>query len=150
IVVAAPIAGSAQPTLKNLRRASSLQSGAQPVLSARARARRFSAQRRRRHPGEQPSNKGTHQLVDAKAPGLWVVPFIRPYRTRDDVQNWSTDPAIYDLIEAEYKRGYFRGIGEFHIYGNAAQARLVKQVVDFAAGRNLYLLAHCDEAALLI
>src|SRR3989454_4449449 len=95
-------------------------------------------------------NKGTHQLVDAKAPGLWVVPFIRPYRTRDDVQNWSTDPAIYDLIEAEYKRGYFRGIGEFHIYGNAAQAPLVKQVVDFAAARNLYLLAHCDEAALVI
>ena len=94
-------------------------------------------------------NKGTHQLVDAKASGLWVVPFIRPYRTRDDVQNWSTDPAIYDLIEAEYKRGYFRGVGEFHIYGNAAQARLVKQVVDFAAARNLYLLAHCDEAALL-
>ena len=95
-------------------------------------------------------NKGTHQLVDAKAPGLWVVPFIRPYRTRDDVQNWSTDPAIYDLIEAEYKRGYFRGVGEFHIYGNAAQVPLVKQVVDFAAARNLYLLAHCDEAALLI
>jgi Amidohydrolase len=95
-------------------------------------------------------NKGTHQLVDAKAPGLWVVPFIRPYRTRDDVQNWSNDPAIYDLIEAEYKRGYFRGVGEFHIYGNAAQGALVKKVVDFAAARDLYLLAHCDEAALLI
>ena len=66
------------------------------------------------------------------------------------MQNWSTDPAIYDLIEAEYKRGYFRGVGEFHIYGNTAQAPLVKQVVDFAAARNLYLLAHCDEAALLI
>ena len=95
-------------------------------------------------------NKGTHQLVDAKAPGLWVVPFIRPYRTRDDVQNWSTDPAIYDLIESEYKRGYFRGVGEFHIYGNAAQAPLVKKVVEFAVERDLYLLAHCDEAALLI
>jgi hypothetical protein len=95
-------------------------------------------------------NKGTHQLVDAKAPGLWVVPFIRPYRTRDDVQNWSTDPAIYDLIEAEYKRGYFRGVGEFHIYGEAAQRQLVKRVVDFAAERDLYLLAHCDEAALSI
>ena len=95
-------------------------------------------------------NTGTHALMDAKPEGLWVVPFIRPYRTRDDVQNWSTDPAIYDLIEAEYKRGYFRGVGEFHIYGNAAQAPLVKRVVDFAAGRNLYLLAHCDEAALLI
>jgi hypothetical protein len=95
-------------------------------------------------------NKGTHQLVDAKAPGLWVVPFIRPYRTRDDVQNWSNDPAIYDLIEAEYKRGYFRGVGEFHIYGTAAQGALVKKAVDFAAARDLYLLAHCDEAALLI
>jgi len=95
-------------------------------------------------------NKGTHQLVDAKAPGLWVVPFIRPYRTRDDVQNWPGDPAIYDLIEAEYKRGYFRGVGEFHIYGNGAQGALVKKAVDFAAGRDLHLLAHCDEAALLI
>jgi Amidohydrolase len=95
-------------------------------------------------------NKGTHQLVDARAPGLWVVPFIRPYRTRDDVQNWSTAPAIYDLIEAEYRRGYFRGVGEFHIYGSAAQGALVKKVVDFAAGRDLYLLAHCDEPALLI
>jgi Amidohydrolase len=95
-------------------------------------------------------NKGTHQLVDAKAPGLWVVPFIRPYRTRDDVQNWSTDPAIYDLIESEYNRGYFRGVGEFHIYGNAAQGPLVKKVVDFAVARDLYLLAHCDEPALLI
>jgi Amidohydrolase len=94
-------------------------------------------------------NKGTHQLVDAKARGLWVVPFIRPYRTRDDVQNWSTDPAIYDLIESEYKLGYFRGVGEFHIYGNAAQGPLVKKVVDFAVARDLYLLAHCDEAALL-
>ena len=94
-------------------------------------------------------NKGTHQLVDAKARGLWVVPFIRPYRTRDDVQNWSTDPAIYDLIESEYKLGYFRGVGEFHIYGNAAQGPLVKKVVDFAVARDLYMLAHCDEAALL-
>jgi hypothetical protein len=95
-------------------------------------------------------NKGTHQLVDAKAAGLWVVPFIRPYRTRDDVQNWSNDPAIYDLIESEYRRGYFRGVGEFHIYGNAAAGPLVKKVVDFASERDLYLLAHCDEPALVI
>ena len=95
-------------------------------------------------------NKGTHQLVEAKAPGLWVVPFIRPYRTRDDVQNWSTDPAIYELIESEYKRGYYRGLGEFHIYGQGAEAPLVKKAVDFAVERNLYILAHCDEPALLI
>lgn len=95
-------------------------------------------------------NKGTHQLVDAKASGLWVVPFIRPYRVRSDIQTWFKDPAIYDLIQDEYKRGYYRGVGEFHIYGQDAEAPLVKKAVDFAVERNLYLLAHCDEPALLI
>jgi Amidohydrolase len=95
-------------------------------------------------------NKGTHQLVDAKAPGLWVVPFIRPYRIRADVQGWSTEPAIYELIQSEFKRGYYRGVGEFHIYGQGADVPLVKKAVDFAAERDLYILAHCDETALLI
>ena len=95
-------------------------------------------------------NKGTHELVTAKAQGLLVVPFIRPYRTRADVTDWSTDPSIYALIESEYQRGYFRGIGEFHIYGEAAARPLVKKAVEFAAERNLYILAHCDEVALAI
>src|SRR6202162_4889732 len=95
-------------------------------------------------------NKGTHQLVEAKAPGLWVVPFIRPYRVRSDIQTWFKDSAIYELIQSEYKRGYYRGVGEFHIYGQDAEAPLVKKAVDFAAERNLYVLAHCDETALLI
>src|SRR5678816_4864745 len=63
-------------------------------------------------------NKGTHQLTDAKAPGLFVVPFIRPYRQRSDIQTWFDDAAIFELIQIEYQRGYYRGIGEFHIYGN--------------------------------
>jgi hypothetical protein len=95
-------------------------------------------------------NKGTHQLVEAKAPGLWVVPFIRPYRVRDDMQTWFNDPAIFDLIQDEYKRGYYRGIGEFHIYGNSAAGPWVKKMVDFAVAHDLYLHAHCDEEALLI
>ena len=95
-------------------------------------------------------NKGTHQLMEANAPGLWVVPFIRPYRTRSDIQTWFNDPAIFDLIKSEYERGYYRGIGEFHIYGNSAASEWVKKTVDFAVERNLYLHAHCDEEALLI
>lgn len=95
-------------------------------------------------------NKGTHQLMEAKPEGLWIVPFIRPYRTRADIQTWFDDPAIWDLIQDEYKRGYYRGIGEFHIYGKSASAPLVKRIVDFAVERDLYLHAHCDEDALLI
>ena len=88
--------------------------------------------------------------MDAKTPGLWVVPFIRPYRTRADIQTWFNDPAIYDLIRNEYERGYYRGIGEFHIYGKSAATEWVKKIVDFAVERGLYLHAHCDEEALLI
>jgi hypothetical protein len=93
-------------------------------------------------------NKGTHQLADTKA--LWVVPFIRPYRTRADIQTWFNDPAIYALIQDEYKRGYYRGVGEFHVYGKSAATEWVKKIVDFAVERDLWLHAHCDEEALLI
>ena len=95
-------------------------------------------------------NKGTHELVDAKWPELKVVPFIRPYRVRSDIQTWFDDPTIFELIKDEYARGYYRGIGEFHIYGKSAQSDWVKKMVDFAVERNLYLHAHCDEEALLI
>jgi hypothetical protein len=95
-------------------------------------------------------NKGTHELVTVKAPGLLVVPFIRPYRTRADVSEWSSDPSIYELIESEYRKGYFRGLGEFHIYGEAAARPLVKKAVEFAAARNLFILAHCDDVALTL
>jgi hypothetical protein len=150
LVVAVPIAACAQPTLKIFDAHLHYNQEPNPYYPL---DRVLDVFRRNGVAGivaNSRPNKGTHQLVDAKVPGLWVVPFIRPYRTRDDVQNWSTDPAIYDLIETEYKRGYFRGVGEFHIYGSAAQAPLVKKVVDFAVQRDLYLLAHCDEAALLI
>jgi hypothetical protein len=95
-------------------------------------------------------NKGTHELVDAKWPELKVVPFIRPYRVRSDIQTWFNDPTIFELIKDEYARGYYRGIGEFHIYGKSAQSDWVRKMVDFAVERNLYLHAHCDEEALLI
>jgi len=95
-------------------------------------------------------NKGTHQLMEAKAPGLWVVPFIRPYRIRADIQTWFGDPLSIELIEQEFKRGYYRGIGEFHLYGKAAWNPIVKQIVDFAVANDLYLHAHSDEEALLI
>jgi hypothetical protein len=95
-------------------------------------------------------NRGTQQLVETKAPGLWVVPFIRPYRVDSDVGTWFSNPEIYELIESEYKRGYYKGVGEFHIYGEQTRSPLVKKTVDFAVERDLFLLAHCDEPAIEI
>jgi hypothetical protein len=95
-------------------------------------------------------NTGTHVLMDAKAQGLQVVPFIRPYRVRADIGTWFNDPAIFDLVQDEFKRGYYRGIGEFHLSGKAADTEMVKKTVDFAVANNLYLHAHADDEAVEI
>lgn len=99
-------------------------------------------------------NDGTHALMDAKRDGkagaLWVVPFLRPYRVRPDIQTWFNDPTIFDLVQEEYKRGYYRGIGEFHLSGKAAATEWVKKAVDFAVAHDLYLHAHADDEAVEI
>jgi len=95
-------------------------------------------------------NTGTHALMDAKAEGLQVVPFIRPYRVRADIGSWFNDPVIFDLVRDEFKRGYYRGIGEFHLSGKAADTEMVKNTVDFAVANNLYLHAHADDEAVEI
>lgn len=88
--------------------------------------------------------------MDSKADGLWIVPFIRPYRVRPDIQTWFNDPTIFDLVQDEFKRGYYRGIGEFHLSGKAAATDWVKKAVDFAVANDLYLHAHADDEAVEI
>ena len=99
-------------------------------------------------------NDGTRALVEASrnAPrgGFAVVPFIRVYRDRSDYGTWHRNPDIAKMIEEEEKRGYYRGVGEFHIHGREAASAVVKGIVDFAVAKNLFLLAHCDEEALEI
>jgi hypothetical protein len=96
-------------------------------------------------------NTGTHVLMDAEAAGktagLQIVPFIRPYRIRADIQTWNNDPSIFDLVQSEFKRGSYRGIGEFHVSGQAADTAWVKKTVDFAVANGLYLHAHADAEA---
>jgi hypothetical protein len=95
-------------------------------------------------------NTGTHVLMDTKAEGLQVVPFIRPYRVRADMGSWFKDPIIFDLVQDEFERGYYRGIAEFHLFGKAADTEMVKRTVDFAVANNLYLHAHADDKAVEI
>ncbi len=95
-------------------------------------------------------NDGTHALAGSPQDGLWVVPFIRPYRVRPDVQSWFSNPVIFELIEQEFKRGYYIGIGEFHLSGRAAATETVRKTVNFAVQHDLFLHAHADEEAVEI
>jgi len=95
-------------------------------------------------------NDGTHALVEGAREGVRVVPFLRPYRVRSDVQTWSTDATVPALLEEEFRRGYYVGLGEFHLSGDAAASDVVRQAVGFARRHGLWLHAHVDDAALEI
>lgn len=93
-------------------------------------------------------NDGTWRLLEVQSPALWVVPFLRPYRTRADIQTWFRDPENLAFIEDELKRGIYRGIGEFHLGGADAGGAQVKRLVDLAVERGLWLHAHSDAEAI--
>lgn len=95
-------------------------------------------------------NDGTRALVAAQPKDVRVVPFIRPYRVRSDIGSWFNDASIFDLIQEEYARGGYVGIGEFHLSGKQADTPWVKRVVDFSVEKGLYLHAHADDEALEI
>jgi hypothetical protein len=93
-------------------------------------------------------NAGTVALTEAKQTEIWVVPFIRQYKTRADIPTWFKDDSIYEMTLTEFKRGYYRGVGEFHIYGKAAGTEGAAKLVKFAVENDLYIHAHCDVEAL--
>jgi Amidohydrolase len=90
-------------------------------------------------------NDGTHALMESLAPDLQIVPFIRPYRVRSDISSWFTDSTIFDLVSEEFKRGYYRGLGEFHLSGRAPASEGVRKAVNFAVEHDLFLHAHGDD-----
>ena len=97
-------------------------------------------------------NDGTRALFEARranpALGVEVVPFIRVYRTRSDYGTWQDNREIHAMIVEEEKRGYYKGIGEFHVHGKAADTKVLKDIVDFSVARGLVLHAHSDDEAI--
>jgi hypothetical protein len=89
---------------------------------------------------------GTMKLYD-KAPKT-VIPFLRPYRTRDDMSTWHSDPRVQAYVEERLMRGIYRGIGEFHLGAANVEGPTVKRVAELAAERDIFLQAHVDEVAI--
>ena len=89
---------------------------------------------------------GTMKLYE-KAPDV-VVPMLRPYRTRADMSTWTRDSAVQAYVEDRLKRGVHRGIGEFHMSADDADAPVVRRFAELSAERGLVLQAHVDAAAI--
>src|SRR5439155_3857394 len=85
---------------------------------------------------------GTLKLY-ARSPSV-VVPFLRPYRTREDLGGWHADAGVAAYVEERLKRGIYRGIGEFHLGGADVDAPVVRRIAELAAERDLFLHTHVD------
>jgi hypothetical protein len=74
-----------------------------------------------------------------------ITPFLRPYRTPEDMGSWHSDPAVQTYVEEQLKRGIYKGIGEFHLSAAQADAPVVKRCAALAAEQQLVLHAHVDD-----
>jgi hypothetical protein len=86
---------------------------------------------------------GTVKLYE-RAPAR-VVPFLRPYRSRDDMTSWPSDAGVAAYVEERLKRGIYRGIGEFHLSAPDVHAPTVRRLAELAAGGGLFFQAHVDD-----
>jgi hypothetical protein len=92
-------------------------------------------------------NDGTLELMAQQAPDIQIVPFLRPYRVQPDRHDWFNNKGVEAYVEKELKRGIYRGIGEFHIFGADADAPYMASIARLARDRGLWLHAHSDEDA---
>lgn len=86
--------------------------------------------------------EGTELLY--KAAPERVVPFLRPYPTRAHRYTWFRDETTPAYIRDQLQRIPYRGIGEFHVFGEDARSPVVAEVIGIAREHQLVLHAHTD------
>lgn len=88
--------------------------------------------------------RGTDKLYEL-APDR-IIPFIRPYRTPFDMMTWHHKPEIVDYLKQQASKGYYQGLGEFHIWFEDLDGKsIVPEVMQIAAEQNWALSAHTDK-----
>lgn len=91
-------------------------------------------------------NEGTLALYRA-APER-IVPLLRPYRSDADRGRWHRDGTLLEFLESQLRLGVYRGIGEFHLYGEQAGTPVTGRLLALARSRDLLLHAHTDATTL--
>lgn len=91
-------------------------------------------------------DEGTQKLYRL-APDF-IVPVLRPYRKRGELQSWVDDPTVVQMVAGRLAANRYAGIGEFHVSGADADKPAVRGLVDLAHKHGLFLHAHADADAI--
>ncbi|MBY6084094.1 TatD family hydrolase [Ruegeria arenilitoris] len=86
------------------------------------------------------------QLLSAAAPDI-VVPALRPYRRRGEINTWMHDETVIDYLEENLAKNDYEAIGEFHAYGDDIKTPVIQRMIALAKERNLILHHHGDREA---
>ena len=73
-----------------------------------------------------------------------VIPFLRPYRSSADLNDWYTNPDILKYVQTNLENFKFRGLGEFHLFGSQVDTPVMQGILELAKQKNLILLAHSN------
>jgi len=73
-----------------------------------------------------------------------IVPFLRPYADSSARYTWYKQAATIDYVREQLARIPYRGIGEFHVFGDDAGTAVVTEIIGLAREHRLALHAHTN------
>lgn len=73
-----------------------------------------------------------------------IIPFLGVYETLLDKRDWMYDETVVSKAEEALKKGFYRGIGEFHIFAKDKKSPVFRGLVRLAEKHGLMLQAHGD------
>ena len=92
------------------------------------------------------SDEGTQRLYQADP--SFVVPSLRPYRKRGELQTWMHDESVIPYLKERLQMYRYAAIGELHVDGEEANTPVMREVVRLAKQHGLMLHVHSDAQAI--
>ena len=92
------------------------------------------------------SDEGTQRLYQADS--SFVVPSLRPYRKRGELQTWMHDESVIPYLKERLHKYRYAAIGELHVDGEEANTTVMREVVRLAKQHGLMLHVHSDAQAI--
>ena len=92
------------------------------------------------------SDEGTQRLYQQDP--TFVVPSLRPYRKRGELQTWMQDESVIPYLKERLQKYRYAAIGELHVDGEEANTAVMREVVQLAKQHELMLHVHSDAQAI--